>query len=157
MPFQATPKPCYNGSVINYSRQDVEKQLIADQALWRRVPVAMAALLWPAEVIILGWHTGWWIGALTVVAVGLLSAVIPPRLKINVYLIDLLEQLVKLPLEIAWLLLTWHLWMREPLFPFIGQPLAGALVVTASLLAMARLLAFTTRLMVQQAFLGRRV
>ncbi|MGI5836695.1 MAG: hypothetical protein ACOX87_09425 [Chloroflexota bacterium] len=154
-PFRSTVKPCYNCSVINYSRQNVERQLIADQALWRRVPVAMAALLWPAEVIILGWHTGWWIGALTVVALGFVSAVIPSRLKVNVYLIDLLEQFVRLPLEIGWLLLFWHLWMREPLFPVLGQPLVGALAITVSLWALSRFLAFVTRLIAQQAPMGR--
>lgn len=143
--------------MINYSRQDVEKQLIADQVLWRRVPGAIAALLWPVEIALLGWHTGWWVGAITVALLGVVSAAIPPRLRISIYLIDVLEHVVKLPLEIGWLLVSWHLWMREPVFPIFGQPLAGALLVTASLWAMSRILAFTTRFMARQAFLGRRV
>lgn len=157
LPFRVVQLPCYNEPVINYSRRDVEKQLINDQALWRRVPTAIASLLWPVEIALLGWHTGWWVGALTVALLGVASAAIPPHLRVSVYLIDLLAQVVKLPLEIGWLLLSWHLWMREPIFTLFGQPLAAALLLTVSLWAISRIIAFTTRLLVQQALLGRRV
>lgn len=154
--FRPRPLPCYNGRVITYSRQQMERQLVADQALWRRVPAATTAILWPLEIVLLGWPTGWWAGLATVVALGVASTVVPPHLRANLYLIDLLERLIALPLDLCWLLLAWHLWVREPLFPVFGQPLAGAVVVTASLVVLTRLVALITRLLAHQALSGVR-
>lgn len=137
--------------MINYSRQEFEQQLVADQALWRRVPIAAGALLWPSEVALLGWDPGWWIGALTVVLAATTSATIPPRLKVSLYLIDLLEQAVRLPLDLCWLLLAWHLWLREPLFPLFGQPVAGALLMALSLRTLTRLLSWVVRFLAGRA------
>ncbi len=123
----------------------MEKQLVADQVLWRRVPVAAAPLLWPLAILLLGWGTGWWAGLSTVALLGAASTIVPPRLQVSIYLIDLLERVVRLPLDLLWLLLVWHLWLREPLFPILGQPGLGAIGATALLWALARLIALATR------------
>ncbi len=137
--------------MITYSRQQVERQLIADQTLWGRVPAAAGALLWPLEVVLLGWSVGWWLGAATVIAVSIASTAVPPRLSVSIYLVDLLERAIRLPMDLCWLLLLWHLWLREPLFPIMGQPILGAIAVTASLWVLTRLVAFSTRLAVRRA------
>lgn len=134
----------------------MEKSLIADQALWRRVPASAAAVLWPLEVLLLGWSTGWWVGLLTVALLGSASAVVPPRLKIGIYWIDLLEMVVRLPLDLLWLLLVGHLWLREPLFPLLGQPLAGAIAITLLLWLLTRLVAVGIRLACSRLTRGNR-
>ena len=147
-------RPCYNCHVINYSRQDVEKQLVADQALWQRVAFATAALLWPLEVALLGWHLGWWLGAITVVLSCFASVIVPSRLKLNIYWVDLLDRAARLPVDLFWLLLVWHLWMREPIFIVLGQPLFGAILISTLLWLAARLLTIVTRHLVQRCCLG---
>lgn len=149
--FRTHQQPCYNGYMITYSRQQAERQLIADQALWGQVPVAAGALLWPLEVALLGWGVGWWSGAATVIAVSIASTAVPPRLRVSIYLVDLLERAIRLPTGLCWLLLLWHLWLREPLFPLMGQPLLGAIAVTACLWVLTRLVAFSTRLAARRA------
>ncbi len=129
----------------------MQRQLVADQTLWRRLPAKAAALFWPVEVVLLGWGAGWWAGLVTVLLLGAASTVLPPRLKVSIYLVDLLERLLRLPLEIGWLLLVWHLWQREPVLAPLGQPLAGAVIAAALFWALTRLLAFLSR------FAARRV
>jgi hypothetical protein len=124
----------------------MEKLLLADQALWAHLPGSAAAVLWPLEVVLLGWGTGWWTGMLTVVAVGAASVLLPPRLGAGIYAVDLLEWSLKRPLKLAWLLMVWHLWLREPVLPVLGQPLIGAIAITALLLLAARVLSFASRL-----------
>ena len=142
--------------MITYSRQDVERQLIADDSLWRRVPAAVSALLWPLEVAILGWATGWWAGILTVIGLAVASTLLPPRLHVSIYLIDLIDRLLQLPLNLCWLGLVCHLWLREPLFTPFGQPLLGALAVTLCLSILARLLAFLSRYASKRMFTRQR-
>lgn len=134
----------------------MERQLVADQALWRRVPTAATALLWPLEILLLGWGTGWWAGMLTVALLGVASATVPPRLKAGIYWIDLLERVVRLPLDLFWLLLIGHLWLREPLFPVLGQPLPGAVAITALLWVLTRLVVLAARLAGGRLVRGRR-
>jgi hypothetical protein len=132
--------------VINYSRKEMERQLLADQTLWARLPGLAAAIVWPLEVLLLGWGTGWWTGALTVVALGFASVLLPGRLGAGIYLVDLLDWSLKWPLKLGWLLMVWHLWLREPVLPVLGQPLVGALAITALLILVTRLLSFASRL-----------
>lgn len=152
--YRPRPPPCYNCRVISYSRQQMERQLVADQLFWRRVPAAAAAILWPLEILLLGWGTGWWAGICTVAILGLASTAVPPRLRVNIYLIDLLEHLVAIPLDLCWLATIWHLSVREPLFPVLGQPLVGAVAAAAGLWLLTRLLALATRLLARQTALG---
>lgn len=128
----------------------MQKQLIGDQRLWRRVPGAAAAILWPLEVILLGWDHGWWVGAATVVAVAALSVLLPMRLPVSIYLVDLLESLLRLPLWLGWLLLVWPLSVREPVFTILGQPVAGAIAVAASAWLLTRILTLAARLLVRR-------
>lgn len=129
----------------------MERLLVADQTLWRRVPTATSAVLWPVEVLLFGWGIGWWTGLATVVALGVASVALPSRLKVSLYLVDLLERLFRLPLSLGWLLLVWHLGVREPLFPVLGQPLLGSVAVTACLWLLTRLLTLLTRLATRRA------
>ncbi len=138
--------------MISYSRQQIERQLVADQALWRKVPPAASAVVFPLEILLLGWDPGWRVGIITVVLLGTASAILPRSLKVSIYLIDLLERVVALPMELCWLLLVWHLSARQPLFPILGQPLAGAVVVTASLWALTRFLSLVSRFASRLAF-----
>jgi hypothetical protein len=128
----------------------MESQLVADEAFWRRVPVAAGNVLWPLEILSFGWTTGWWAGILTVALVGLVSATLPPRLRVSIYLVDLLERLIALPLDLCWLAAIWHLWAQEPLFPILGQPAVGAAAMVIGLWLLTRLLALVTRLAVRQ-------
>lgn len=137
--------------MITYSPQDMQRQLIADQRLWRRLPAAVAAVFWPLEVILLGWSLGWWVGAATVVVLAALSVLVPPRLPINIYFIDLLDRLLGLPLWLGWLLLVWHLSAREPLFVILGQPVVGAIAVAVSGWIVTRILVLASRLLAQRA------
>ncbi len=129
----------------------MQKQLIADQRLWSRLPVAVAAVFWPLEVILLAWSPGWWVGAATVVVLAALSVLAPPRLPMNIYFVDLLERLLRLPLWLGWLLLVWHLSVRQPLFLILGQPVAGAVAVAVSVWIATRVLVFASRLLAQRA------
>ena len=129
----------------------MERLLVADQTLWRRAPTAAGAVLWPVEVLLLGWGTGWWTGLATVVALGVASVALPSRIKVSVYVVDLLERLFRIPLSLGWLLLVWHLGVREPLFPLLGQPLLGAVAATACLWLLTRLLTPLTRLATRRA------
>lgn len=131
----------------------MQKQLIADQRLWGRVPAATAAILWPVEVILLGWGLGWWTGAATLVVVSVFSVAVPPRLPVNIYLVDLLERLLRLPLWLGWLLLVWHLSVREPLFIIFGQPLAGAAAAAVSAWIATHVLVFASRTLAQRTAL----
>ncbi len=133
----------------------MERQLVADQSLWRRVPAGLGHVLWPLGVALLGWGTGWWAGAAAVAALGVASTLLPPRLRVSVYLVDALDRLLRLPLQLGWLVLVWHLWLREPLFPILGQPLVGALLAAAALWLSTRLLAFLSRFGASLA-MGRR-
>jgi hypothetical protein len=128
----------------------MQRQLIADQRLWRRVPAAMAAILWPLEVLLLGWDAGRWIGAATVVVLAILTVVAPPRLAVSIYLVDLLERLLRLPFTLGWLLLVWHLSAREPIFPILGLPVLGAVVVAASAWLFTRIIAVAFRMLAQR-------
>ncbi len=132
----------------------MERQLVADQALWRRVPTALAAILCPLEILLLGWSTGWPTAVLTVVFLSVASISVPQRLRASIYLIDLLEWLISLPLELFWLALVWHLWVREPLFPVLGQPLIGSIATVAALWAATRFLSLAVRFATQQSPLG---
>jgi hypothetical protein len=132
--------------VINYSRKDMERQLLADQALWARLPGFGAAVLWPLQVVLMGWSTGWWIGAGTVVILGIASVLLPRRLGAGIYAADLLDWSLKRPLKLGWLLMVWHLWLREPVLPVLGQPLVGAVAITALLMLATGLLTFASRL-----------
>lgn len=132
--------------MITYSRKQMERQLLADQTLWRRLPVSVAAVAWPLEVALLGWSTGLWAGALTVVVAGAASVLVPPRLGGGIYVIDLLAWTLKLPLSLGWLVMLWHLSLREPVLPVLGQPLIGALALTALLWVSSRVLSFASRL-----------
>ena len=129
----------------------MQRQLIADQRLWRRLPAAAAAVFWPLEVILLGWSLGWWVGAATVVVLAALSVLVLPRLPINIYFIDLLDRLLALPLWLGWLLLVWHLAAREPLFVILGQPVVGAIAVAVSGWIVTRILVLASRLLAQRA------
>ncbi|HEX2922553.1 MAG TPA: hypothetical protein VHS28_00815 [Chloroflexota bacterium] len=94
----------------------------------------------------LGWGTGWWVGLITLLLLSVASVVVPPRLKVSIYLVDLLDRFVRLPLGLLWLVLVWYLWLREPVFPLLGAPAIGAVVATAALFALTRLLSPLTRL-----------
>lgn len=142
--------------MISYSRQEIERQLVADAALWRRVPTAFSALLWPMEILVLGWSPGSWIGLLTVLLLGIASVVIPPRLRISIYLVDLLDRFVSLPLGVGWLAVIWHLSVREPIFPLLGIPLPGAAAVTGCLWLLTRGLVLVSRFLAHKAGLGWR-
>lgn len=137
--------------MLSYSRQQIERQLVADQALWRRVPVAAIAILGPLEILLLGWGIGWWTGLITAAALGAASMVAPPRLKVSIYLIDLLDQFVRLPLDLCWLLVVWHLWLREPIFPILDQPLLGAVALSTFLWILTRPLVLLARLAARRA------
>lgn len=130
----------------------MERLLVSDQALWTRFPTAAGALLWPLQIVLLGWGTGWWTGAATVILLGVASVIGPPRLAVSVYLVDLLEGMLRLPLFLGWLLATWYLWLREPLFPLLGQPLVGAILITALLWATTRVLALLSRFATRRVF-----
>ena len=132
--------------MITYSRKELERQLVADRGLWRRLPAGLACILWPVEILLLGWHSGWWAGIGTIILLTLLSITIPPRITVNIYLVDLLAGFLGLPLNAGWLLLVWHLGVRETVFPVLGQPLVGAVAVTVVLALATRPLAFLTRL-----------
>lgn len=129
--------------MITYSQQDMQRQIVSDQRLWKRVPRASAALLWPLLVTTLGWQTGSIAALVAVLTLGALSVVLPPRLSVNIYLVDILEKLLRLPLWLGWLVLAWHLSTREPLFLLLGTPIPAALGATllAFLLALIAALA----------------
>jgi hypothetical protein len=131
--------------MITYSQRDMQRQLAADQRLWSRVPGAVASLAWPLLVVALGWQFGSLVALATVALVGALSVALPPRLSINVYLVDLVDRLLGLPLWLGWLVLAWHLSAREPVFQFLGTPIPGALVATVLSLVAARLVAMASR------------
>lgn len=116
--------------MIGYSQEEMKRQLISDQHLWKRLPGALAAILWPLEAILLGWDTARWGGLVTVAIAVVLSSIAPRRLTINLYLLDLADRLLRLPLWLGWLLLVWQLATREPLYPILGVPVAGAILVT---------------------------
>lgn len=124
----------------------MERGLASDQALWRKVPASITALLWPLLAIFLGWNTGWWVGLLAMLTLAAASVVLPPRMRLNVYLVDGLERLLRLPFRLAWLLMVWHLGFREPLFPILGQPMLGAIAVTLALFLSTTLLTILVRL-----------
>jgi len=136
--------------VITYSRHQVQRELTADQALWVRLSTALSTVLWPVEIALLGWGIGWWTGLLTVIALGIGSILLPSRLRINLYLTDLLDRLARLPLVVVWLLLIWHLTEREPIFTILGQPLVGALLVTVALALLTRPVALVSRFATRQ-------
>jgi hypothetical protein len=96
--------------------------------------------------VLLGWGTGWWTGMLTVVALGAASVLLPRRLGTGMYAVDFLDWVLKRPLQLGWLLMVWHLWLREPVLPVLGQPLVGALAITALLFLVTKLLSFASRL-----------
>lgn len=124
----------------------MERGLASDQALWQKVPASITALLWPLLAIFLGWNTGWWVGLLAMLTLAAASVVLPPRMRLNVYLVDGLERLLRLPFRLAWLLMVWHLGFREPLFPILGQPMLGAIAVTLALFLITTLLTILVRL-----------
>ncbi len=136
--------------MITYSRDDMRRQLISDHRLWRRFPGAAIAILWPIETVLLGWETGRWLGPTTVVAVALASEMLPSRLPANIYLVDVLDRLLRLPLGLAWLVLAWHLSVREPVLPVLGFPFAGAAIFTALAWLLAHVLILGTRLLVSR-------
>ena len=117
--------------MISYTQREMQRQLISDQHLWKRLPAAAAAILWPAEAILFGWEAARWTGLATVVIVAMLATAAPPRISINLYLVDLLDRLLRLPLWLGWLLLIWQLSTREPILPVLGAPVIGAVLVTA--------------------------
>lgn len=137
--------------MITYSREDMQRQLISDQRLWRRIPGAASAILWPFEAILLGWDTARWTGPATVILVAFLCTALPPRVNVSLYLLDLVDSALVLPMWLGWLLLVWHLAAREQLFPILGVPAAGAVLVTAVAWVTARLLTLAV------GFLARRV
>jgi len=145
LPCGGVGSSCYNGAVITYSRKQIEKELVSDQKLWRRVPAAATAILWSLEVVLLGWGTGWWLGLTTLLLFSAASVVVPPRLRISIYVVDMLDRVVRLPLDLCWLLLVWDLWMREPIFPLLNTPAVGAIGVTLGLFVITRLLSLLTR------------
>lgn len=124
----------------------MQRELVSDQALWGRVPGSASAVLLPLEALLLGWGTGWWVALITVPVIGMGSVLLPPRLPVSIYAVDLLERLLRLPLRLCWLLLVADLWLREPLLPVFGQPLIGALAATAALFALTPPLALAGRL-----------
>ncbi len=124
----------------------MQKQLIADQRLWGRVPAAASGIVWPLVVVLLGWNPGWWVGMVAVVVIAILTVLLPPRLTVSIYLIDLLERLLRLPLWLGWLLPVWYLSVQEPRFPILGIPVAGAVAVTAIVWLLTRALSLTSRL-----------
>lgn len=138
--------PCYNARVITYSRNDMERGLASDQALWQKVPASITALLWPLLAIFLGWNTGWWVGLMGMLTLSAASVILPSRMRLNVYLVDGLDSLLRLPFRLAWLLMVWHLGFREPLFPILGQPMLGAIAVTLALFLITTLLTILVRL-----------
>jgi hypothetical protein len=138
-------------AMITYSQQDMQRQIVSDQRLWKRVPVAAAALLWPLLVMVLGWQTGSVAALAAVLVLGALSVVLPPRLSLNLYLVDLLEKLLRLPLWLGWLVLAWHLSVREPLLLLLGTSIPAALGVTLVAFLLARIAVLASR------FLARRV
>lgn len=144
--FQLPARPCYNARVITYSRNDMERGLASDQALWRKVPASATALLWPLLAIFLGWNPGWWVGLLAMLTLAAASVVLPSRTRLNIYLVDGMERLLRLPVRLAWLLMVWHLGFREPLFPILGQPILGAIAVTLALFLGTMLLTILVRL-----------
>jgi hypothetical protein len=129
----------------------MQRQLISDQRLWSRVPAAAGAILWPLEVILLGWDSGRWMGAVTVVVVAALTVLVPPRLKVSIYVIDLVERLLRLPLWLGWMLLIWHLGVREPVLPILGQPAAGAVAIAAAAWLLTRILGLACRVLAQRS------
>ncbi len=142
--------------VMNYSRQEAERQLTADKLLWSRFPVAVGSILWPLTIATMGWNPGWWIGMAMVALIAMLAVVLPPRTRVNLYLIDLLEWVIGGPLEICWLLLLWHLATRESIFPLLGQPLLGSFLVTILLLMSNRIMVSVTRFLTCRLFVGGR-
>lgn len=132
--------------MITYSRNDMLRQLVADQAFWRRVPAKLAAVLWPLEIVALGWSPGWWVGLATVIVLSAGSVLLPPRLRVSIYLVDLLEWLTRLPVDLVWLVMAWHLTVREPALPVFGLPVIGALLATALTRFLAGLTTFSVRL-----------
>lgn len=136
--------------MITYSREDMQRQLISDQRLWRRIPGAASAVLWPLEAVFLGWDTAWWAGPATVVVVVLLCTVLPSRLKVSLYLVDVVDGALVLPIWLGWLLLAWDLTVREPLFPIFGVPAAGAVGVTALAWLAARVLTMIVGLLARR-------
>ncbi len=101
--------------------------------------------------MLLGWDLGWWLGAVTVAALAAFSVFVPPRLPVNIYLVDLLDGLLRLPLWLGWLLLVWYLSAREPLFAIMGQPVVGAVIVAICGWIATRILVVASRLLVQRA------
>ncbi len=139
--------------MISYSRRDMRHQLVSDRRLWKRLPGSAAAVLWPLETILLGWDTARWAGPATVAVVVVLATLLPPRLSISVYVVDLLDQLLRLPLWLVWLLLVWHLSVREPIFQVIGSPpIAGAILATALAWLLARVITLIVGLAVRHFF-----
>lgn len=124
----------------------MERGLASDQALWQKVPASITALLWPLLAIFLGWNTGWWVGLMGMLTLSAASVILPSRMRLNVYLVDGLERLLRLPFRLAWLLMVWHLGFREPLFPILGQPMLGAIAVTLALFLSTTLLTILVRL-----------
>ena len=124
----------------------MERGLASDQALWQKVPASITALLWPLLAIFLGWNTGWWVGLMAMLTLAAASVVLPPRMRLNVYLVDGLDSLLRLPFRLVWLLMVWHLGFREPLFPILGQPVLGAIAVTLTLFLITTLLTILVRL-----------
>lgn len=124
----------------------MERGLASDQALWQKVPASITALLWPLLAIFLGWNTGWWVGLMAMLTLAAASVVLPPRMRLNVYLVDGLDSLLRLPFRLAWLLMVWHLGFRESLFPILGQPMLGAIAVTLALFLITTLLTILVRL-----------
>lgn len=124
----------------------MERGLASDQALWQKVPASITALLWPLLAIFLGWNTGWWVGLMGMLTLSAASVILPSRMRLNVYLVDGLDSLLRLPFRLAWLLMVWHLGFREPLFPILGQPMLGAIAVTLALFLITTLLTILVRL-----------
>ena len=142
--------------MISYSQEEMQRELISDQRLWKRLPVAAAAILWPIEAILLGWGTASWVGLATVVIAVTLSTSLPAKLSINLYLVDLLEQFLRLPLWLGWLVLVWHLSVREPIYPILGVPAAGAILVTAITWLVAQTVILAVRFATRRAMASGR-
>jgi hypothetical protein len=138
------------GSMITYSQRDMQRQLAADQRLWSRVPWAVASLAWPLLVVTLGWQSGSLVALAAIALVGALSVALPQRISINVYLVDLVDRLLGLPLWLGWLILAWHLSAREPVFQLLGTPIPGAIAATVLALLAARLVAMISRYMAKR-------
>ena len=140
--------------MINYSRRELQTQLTSDQ-VWSRVPAAASALLWPAAILFMGWEPGAWIGALSPVLLGVLSVVVAGKIRMPLMLADVLERLVRPPVWLLWLLVAWHLSVREPLFALLGQPALGGVLLALGLWIASLLLAFLSRSLARLAISRR--